>query len=67
MSWRKLSEDWKDQKSFVLFGFGSTAEVYIDQLMERIKIDCIIDNSTAEMDKRYKGISIKKYDDVKKQ
>lgn len=54
----KLSSDWKDIRSLVVFGFGKAGRGNIGAIHRRFKVKAIIDNAPLLQGQFYKGIPI---------
>jgi len=65
MVWGKLSEEWNSVDEIIIYGFGNTAEVYIDNLCKSVNVKFIIDNSERFIGKNYNGIPIYSYNVAK--
>ena len=58
---KKWYENWKDEKSVILFGFSHQLKNNIQILKEKYDIKLILDNNPAGLDETYQGIPIVKY------
>lgn len=63
---QKLSEDWKDIKSIVLYGAGINAAVIKSVFVKiNIEIPYVIDKDKEKQGKQWNGIPVAAYEDVK--
>ena len=59
--WGRLSFDWNEIEEIIVFGFGSMAQIYLDNITKNVKIRFIIDNSVQLKGCWYKDIPIYSY------
>lgn len=61
----RLTEDWKDIKEIIIFGFGKVAHDNIDFFKRNFNIVYIVDSNKEKCNCEFKDISVKHVDDVK--
>ncbi len=60
----KLSPDWEQVSEVAIFGFGSTAEVYLHNLHKIVRMKYIIDNAPEKRGNSFEGVEIHPFNEV---
>ena len=63
----RLTDDWKDLKEIIVYGFGRVAQRNIGKLKADFDIKYIIDNDPALGIHSYDGIPVQKFEDIKEE
>lgn len=61
----KLSDDWEGLRKIIVYGFGRVAQRNIGKLDNDFEIQYIVDNNPKLENASFKGIEIKKFNDVR--
>lgn len=63
----KLTEDWKDVKNLVIYGFGKVAHDNLQFFKNNFSIVCIVDSDKEKSGIVYKGIKVKHISEAKEE
>ena len=61
----RLSDDWKDLREIVVYGYGKVAQRNIGKLYRDFTIKYIVDNGADKANQQYQGIPVQPFADVK--
>lgn len=63
----KLTEDWKDVKNLVIYGFGKVAHDNLQFFKNNFSIVCIVDSDKEKSGILYKGVKVKHISEAKEE
>lgn len=62
-----LDDTWSKIESVAVYGYGRTAKGSIDKFIKEFKVVCIIDNNPVYTNRSYRGISIKSFEEYRRE